>query len=139
MKKLILSGIIMAALCAPLFAQQISEDKESGYFYVNVPVEKVYSYRKGYVVQYRKGSSQTAAQVYIPIDWFSGSGGKGELIVLGSGTAWPYLAVYYLNGEFSHVRLYVSRFSGHETWGTVPSGLDIDDRFENVEDIRIEF
>ena len=140
MKKLIFSVIIMAALSAPLFAQKFSEGKESEYFYVNVPIEKVYPYKKGYVVQYRKGIGGVA-QIYLPMEWFGGTGAdaKGELAYQGSGADWPNMTVYYKNGEFSHVRLYVRRDQRHETWGVIPSGTNIDDRFENVEDLRLEF
>jgi hypothetical protein len=138
MKKLVFSVIVLAALSAPLFAQKFSEGKESEYFYVNVPLEKVYPYRKGYVVQYRKGVGQMA-RAYLPVEWFSKAAARGELHYLGSGTSWPYLAVYYKNGEFDHVRLYVRRNQGHETWGSIPLTVNIDDRFENVDDLKLEF
>ncbi|GHU92225.1 hypothetical protein FACS189479_00480 [Spirochaetia bacterium] len=139
MKKLGFALIILAALSAPLFAQKISEGKESEYFYVNVSVEKVYLYNKGYVVQYRKGSGRMA-RTYLPQEWFTGNGAaKGELITLAPGNSWPSLTVYYQNGDFSHVRLYVHRLQAHETWGYIPSGTNIDEHFENVEDLRLEF
>ncbi|GHU79757.1 hypothetical protein FACS189462_5520 [Spirochaetia bacterium] len=137
MKKLMFAVIVLAALAAPLFAQ-ISEGKESGYFYVNVPIEKVYTYRKGYVVQYQKANAKMA-YAYLPEEWFAGAAGKGEVIYLGSGRDWPSLSVYYQNGDFSHVRLYIRRSTAHETWGYIPSSTNIDDRFENIEDIRLEF
>jgi hypothetical protein len=138
MKKLIFALVVLAALSAPLFAQKISEGKESEYFYVNVPIEKIYPYRKGYVVQYRKGTAQIA-QTYLPGEWFTASVGKGDVVYLGSGRDWPYLMVYYKGGEFSHVRLYVRRAQSHETWGYIPQGINIDDRFENIEDLKLEF
>ncbi|GHV56054.1 hypothetical protein AGMMS49579_20170 [Spirochaetia bacterium] len=140
MKKLIFSVIVLAALSAPLFAQKISDGKESEYFYVSVPIEKIYPYRKGYVVQYRKGVNRMA-QVYLPQEWFIGVGdaAKGELVYQESGTAWPSMAVYYKGGSFSHVRLYIRRNQSHETWGTISRGTNIDDRFENIEDLKLEF
>jgi hypothetical protein len=138
-KKLVFSVIILAALSAPLFAQRFSEGKESEYFYVGIPVEKVYPYKKGYVVQYRKGVTKTA-QAYLPLEWFNGTGDvKGNLVYLGTGSSWPYLIVYYKNGELSHVRLYVRRDQRHETWGIIPVSTNIDDRFENTGDLRLEF
>jgi hypothetical protein len=140
MKKLIFALVILGALSAPLFAQKISEGKESDYFYVNVPIEKIYSYKKGYVVQYRKGANQIA-EVYLPMEWFSGTGAetKGELAYQGSGADWPSMTVYYKSGEFSHVRLYVRRDQRHASWGFLPQGTNLDDRFENVEDLRLDF
>jgi hypothetical protein len=124
----------------PLAAQDNSsaDDKKSEYYYVNVPLEKVYPYRKGYVVLYRKGVNQLA-QAYLPLEWFTATAGKGDLIRIGSGTSWPYLSIYYKDGAFSHVRLYVRKEAGHETWGNIPLNINIDDRFENVDDLKLEF
>jgi hypothetical protein len=139
MKKL----FFVVAFCAvfqitSLFAQDFSEGKESEYFYVNVPIEKVYPYRKGYVIQYRKGVNQMA-RAYLPIEWFEGVGERGDLIYLGPGNSWPYLAVYYKNGAFSHVRLYLRKDRAHASWGNIALGVNIDDRFESVDDLKLEF
>jgi hypothetical protein len=140
MKKLFLAMIIVIGLSAamPLFAEKISEGSESEYYYVNVPLEKIYPYRKGYIVVYRKGVNQMT-KTYLPEEWFTDAAGKGDLITLPRGAAWPYLAVYYKGGEFSHVRLYIHPSKAHVTWGNVPMYTNIDDQFENIEDIRLEF
>jgi hypothetical protein len=130
--------VLVFSLGFPLFAQEKRNFKESEYYYVSVPIEKIYSYRNGYVVLYRKGVNQMA-RTYLPQEWFAGVQGKAEQIALGSGKAWPYLTIYYKSGEFSHVRLYVRRERTHETWGVVPMDINIDQYFEGIEDIRLEF
>ncbi|MDR1099600.1 MAG: hypothetical protein LBL28_03885 [Treponema sp.] len=139
MKKILLAALFsfVFPFTAPLFAQQISEGHESEYFYVIVSIEKIYPYSKGYVIQYRKGVNQTA-RTYLPIEWFTEAAGKGELITLPAGKNWPYLTVYYKAGEFSHVRLYIHRSKAHETWGNIPLNVNIDDRFENIETIKLD-
>ncbi|MDR1278480.1 MAG: hypothetical protein LBK02_06995 [Treponema sp.] len=139
MKKILLAALfsLVFSFTAPLFAQQISEGHESEYFYVIVSIEKIYPYSKGYVIQYRKGVNQTA-RTYLPVEWFSEAAGKGELVTLPPGKNWPYLTVYYKAGEFSHVRLYIHRSKTHETWGNIPLNVNIDDRFENIETIKLE-
>ncbi|GHU09101.1 hypothetical protein FACS1894151_06220 [Spirochaetia bacterium] len=137
----ILFGLGIALIMAlPLTAQEGngSASPESAYYYQSVPIEKVYTYRKGYVVQYRKGAFGTA-RAYLPIEWFSGAGAKGEVIQLKSGSSWPYLTVFYKDGEFDHVRLYVRTERGHESWGYIGLGVNIDDRFEGVEDLRLQY
>jgi hypothetical protein len=129
---------IMLGAVMPVMAVDIPDDKKSEYYYVKVPIERIYPYRKGYVVTYRKSITETA-NVYLPVEWFTLAGGKGDLITMGPGTSWPYLTVYYRAGQFSHVRLYVRRERGHQTWGNVPLNVNIDDRFENVDDIKLEF
>ena len=140
MKKLIVVAVFLASLGfgSPLFAQKFSPGHESEYFYVNIGLENIYPYRAGYIVQYRKGVNQMA-RLYIPGDWFTDAAGKGELIVLPKGRSWPSLTVYYKNGEFSHVRMYVHRSKSHETWGNIPMNVNLDDQFENIESIKIEF
>jgi hypothetical protein len=127
---------LLAAL--PAAAQEIADENKSPYFYVKVPIERVYPYRLGYVVEYRRGLVGRS-RVYLPLEWFTGSAGKGEYIAMGTGSDWPYLTVYYKDKEFSHVRLYVRRDLRHETWGNLPMGLNLDDRFENVTDVKLEF
>jgi hypothetical protein len=140
MKKLFLAMLVCIALtaAAPVYAQTISKEHESEYFYTTIPVERIYPYRKGYIVQYRKGVNEMA-RVYLPQEWFTDTGGKGELVTLPKGKNWPYLVVYYKEGEFSHLRLYVHWLKNHETWGHVPQNVNIDDRFENVDTIKLEF
>jgi hypothetical protein len=140
MKKVLFGMIVLFILGAagPLFAQRISEGKESEYYYVTVPVERVYPYRKGYVVSYRK-SIKTTGLVYLPEEWFNGTDGMADMIHLPPGKTWPHMMIYYKNGEFSHVRVYVHRLKSHITWGNVPLTVNIDDRFADVKDVKIEF
>ncbi|MDR2747526.1 MAG: hypothetical protein LBB77_08785 [Treponema sp.] len=140
MKKLFFVCIVVALFqIAPLSAQDVPADKESEYFYYNVPIERVYPYRRGYVVKYRKGSMGVAT-TYLPREWFNDAASKGDLIYLSPGPKWPYLAVYYKGGQFSHVRLYLRRDRDHESWGNIPLGVNLDEHFDSVdENYRLEF
>ncbi|MDR2052476.1 MAG: hypothetical protein LBP80_03600 [Treponema sp.] len=111
---------------------------ESEFYPVFVQVEKIYNYPKGYIIRYRKGPFQMA-NAYLPIEWFKGASAKGELVRQGSANTWPRLVVYYKDGELSHLRLYVHRDRNHETWGVVRASSELDSKFENVEDIKLEF
>jgi len=139
MKKLIFTLIILAVLFqgVSLFAQE-KKYKESDYYYFNVPIEKIYFHRLGYVIVYRKGAIQMA-RTFIPMEWFTDARGKGEFIGLRSGSEWPSMSVYYQNGEFSHVRLRVRVDHSHESWGFVPLNVNIDDKFEGIEEVKLEF
>jgi hypothetical protein len=150
MKKVFLIALMALVIGGAnlLFAQNNAqggnspEDKkfenESEFYYYSVPIEKIYSYRLGYVVLYRRGANRLA-RTYVPQEWFNKPDGKADLITLGTGKAWPYLSVYYKAGEFSHIRLYVRRSRGHETWGVVPLNVNIDEYFEGVEEVKLEF
>ncbi|MDR0554574.1 MAG: hypothetical protein LBG76_07240 [Treponema sp.] len=135
-------AIMAAVLVLPLTAQEASSDQgsqnKSAYYYVSLPVEKVFSYRLGYVVYYRKGPT-SIARTYLPNEWFSNTAGKGEIIYLEKGNTWPSLMVYYKDGIFSHVRLSVRREMTHESWGIIPSSVNLDNEFEGLEEIKLEF
>jgi hypothetical protein len=143
MKKLFMTAFFAAVLGAalPLFAQnnqgQNGKFKSEAEFYPRtIPIEKIYSHRKGYVVQYRKGVNQMS-RVYIPLEWFAGIAGKADIVTIPRGKTWPYMTLYYKEGAFNHVRLYVIRERTHESWGLVPLTTNIDDRFEGVEELKL--
>jgi hypothetical protein len=142
MKKLFAAAIFAAVLVVPLFAQdnqggQTKKFKSEAEVYPRtIPIERIYSSRKGYVVQYRKGINQIG-RVYIPMDWFEGIAGKADLVTIPMGKSWPYMTIYYKDGAFNHVRLYVVRERTHQSWGLVPLTTNIDDRFEGVEELEL--
>ena len=140
MKKLIITVIFAVIFSAGshLFAQTIPEDRESEFYYLNISIERIWPYRAGYIVQYRRGFFQHG-RAYLPLEWFTSTASKGEIIKLPPGNAWPYMSVYYLNGEFSHVRLYVHRWASHPTWGNVPQTVNLTHEFDDIEGIRIDF
>jgi len=146
MKKFVFAAIFAAFFVVGLavFAQQEQDrpnrvdDKDSEYYYVNITLEKIFPYRKGYVVQYKKNIFQYG-RIYLPANWFTDSDSKGEIITLPAGQAWPSLSVYYRNGSFSHVRLYVHRLASHSSWGSIPQSVNLDDQFDNIETIKREY
>ena len=137
MKKLIIAAFIVAMFVVgmPVFAQ--NDDNKSEFYYVNISLERIYPHRAGYAVQYLR-NNRTLATAYLPIEWFSSSAGKGEIVSLPPGRGWPSMSVYYKDGEFSHVRLYVHRGGSHRTWGNVPQNASANN-FEGVESITIEY
>ena len=142
MKKIIVAAIFLTlfAFGSPLFAQKISAEHSSEYYYENVSLDKVFPTKFGYILQYRKGLDGLA-RMYVPVEWFSPAGaGKAELVTLPPGENWPSVSVYTKNGEFSHLRLYVHQWRGHETWGNVPLPINsqLGGNFENVDSVKIE-
>ena len=142
MKKMILV-VFLAAFCLGtfVFAQEAPKfERESEYYYFSYPIEKIYVYRLGYMIVYRR-TSNFAARTYVPHDWFTaiGEGNKGEILYLGSGNDWPSMTVYYKNNEFSHVRLRLRKEKSHETWGYVPLTINMDEYFQDINEVRLGF
>jgi hypothetical protein len=145
MKKLVFAAVfvVLFAVGLPVFAQNEErpnslDDRDSEYYYVNVTLEKIFPASKGYVVQYRKNFGQYG-RIYLPANWFTDANSKGEIITLPAGKSWPSLTIYYRNGAFSHVRLYVHRWASHPSWGSIPQRFNIDDQFENIEAVALEY
>jgi len=138
MKKILLVAVFAVLFQGThLFAQTIPKEMESEYYYYSYTVEKVYTHRLGFMILYRNNSNRLV-RTYVPLEWFTTSTGKGEVIYLGSGSEWPSMIVYYKNGEFSHMRLRLRRARAHETWGVVPVNIQIDDLFQGVEEVKLE-
>jgi len=134
MKKFIIV-LVFLALVSPIFAQSNSEDR---LYYINVTVERIFPSMEGYVIQYRSGSN-VIATIGIPIEWFSDAGGRADLIKLSAASDWPTMSIFYVNGQFSHVRLYVHPVKSHHTWGSIPQGTDVARFFGDRESFALQF
>jgi hypothetical protein len=99
-------------------------------------IEKVYPHRLGYVVVYRK-SGNDLGRTYLPMEWFSESAGKGELIKQTGGDRLAVSVGVYKEGKFDHLRLYVRQGFTTKLGGTCPRH-NIDDNFK-VEDLKLDF
>ena len=134
---LLLASLLIFNQGVSLFAQE-TEPKfiESEYYYHSFDIEKIYAHRLGYVVLYRSTRNQVV-RTLIPEYWFNDVAAKGEIIRLGPGMEWPSMTVWYKNGEFSHVRLKVFKDRNHETWGMVPLNVNMDEYFEDIQEVQL--
>jgi hypothetical protein len=127
MKRATIVFVLIAFLAAAFAA-------ESSFYPVRVDVVKVLSHADGFRVIYRKGSSDLGS-TYLPARWFI-SGGKAEL-VRGTDTSFPYMTIFYKDGKFDHLRLYVLADQKDATWGILDPA-DGAGKFGS-EDLTIEF
>ncbi|MDR0539868.1 MAG: hypothetical protein LBG74_05120 [Spirochaetaceae bacterium] len=118
-------------------------------FYVKqVMFDKIYTAPQGYIIQYREGVlGDKKIRVAVPYTWFDKavqeSGGdnkvirKGEMVQIGSGQVWPHLVVYYKSGVLDHIRLYVSKYPNHPTWGTAHDTPAVQKLFSESENWKL--
>lgn len=138
--------LFILSLVSPLFA----EVEESEYFVKTLLIMKVYPHQLGYRVLYKK-SSLDFGEVFIPHRWRQepagddtagqedaalSAGGKLELRY-GEGAEFPYLSVYWKNGAFSHVKLYLHKQDLHSSYGKLDPTIDYTDEF-NVDEIILD-
>ena len=112
MKRKVVALLVMGMLAFSALA-------EGSIFYpVRLDVLKVFSHSEGYRVMYRQGSTGVA-EFLVPVGWFM-PGGKAE-VVLGHGSAYPYAMVYFKDGKFDHLKLFLNKNPGDATWGQLSS------------------
>ena len=147
MKKLIIVFISLTVIF-PLYAQDNTTNLQNIY-YKNVLIQKIYPSGRGYVVQYLKINGEVGT-IGVPNNWFMDpktggdpaartaavslqytAAGKAEIVALSPGKAWPSMSVFYVDGKFHHVKLYVHWFKGHQTWGNIPQGMDVSRYFSD--------
>lgn len=147
-KAVLMAAAVLFCAALPVCAQDAQAEEggalsRSPFYVVNVPIERVFSYTKGYIVEYRK-SPLVNKVLYLPIEWFApvkeaGVVRKAEIVLMSSGKHWPHLSVYYKDGAIDHIRLYVRRNAAHFTWGSVTPSPEVDAGFANATELKIEY
>ncbi len=123
----LLIAFALLGVFAPMIASQEQNGEDVPIQAVTVYVQRVFPHRLGYVVIYNR-SDLYPGEVYLPNRWFTDAAGRGEIIRTLHQSA-PYMTVFYMNGEFSHVRLFVHDNPAHRSWGALPSDADLTDEF----------
>lgn len=132
MKKTILVSLILLFAAGFVFA----EATDSPYYVRTVSITKVYAHEDGYKIVYRNSRLQYSS-FYVPIEWFGGGATKAELIY-GDAQSYPYFSIFWKDGEFHHIRLYLQKNKLDLSWGDLDATVDISDKFKGVEDIKLE-
>jgi hypothetical protein len=132
MKKICLIVTVLLVLgAAVLFA-----DDTSNLYARTVQIVKVYPHHLGYKVTYLT-SKLTYGTTYLPQKWFTqaafkdGVQAKGELF-WGVEDTYPYMIVFWENGKFSHVRLFLHKSMHDISYGVIrgeedPAAFDIEE------------
>jgi len=132
---LFLTLLIFVVLAGFIYAEQ------SNYYFKSVPVSKVYMHDLGYRIVYQK-SDLNFAVFYVPEKWFDTPGNRTEApkaeLIMANNKAYPYFSVFWENGEFSHIRLYLHRNVNHLSYGDLNNPDNFDDKFD-VESLALEF
>ena len=130
------AGLLLAA-ALPSFAQaastagtQPANTYPKDAYYKTVPIEKIWMHPLGYIVQYWTSKSQVAT-AYVPFTWFNqGINSKAD-ILYGSGPgSEPRMVIYWVDGKFDHMRLFVSDNPNDASWGVASQASAPDSKFD---------
>ncbi len=134
MKKVHLFLLILffMILAAPSFTQS----KDDDIYVKTVPIVKIYAHRLGYKILFLKSNLELGT-IYVPIKWFEHSGGKAE-IIWGDSPDYPYLSIFWRNGKFDYIKIYVKESLRDPTWGVLSEGPGVEKKFD-VQEIKPDF
>jgi hypothetical protein len=138
-KILVLSTIfiLMILIVTPSFAQRafpITNTQPSNIFVKSFFIQQVQQHNSGWKVTYATSSGQLAI-TWIPTAWMSDTDGKGEIIYTQSRST-PYMQVYWTDGEFSFVRLFLNPNKRDISWGPLLEDPSLTEKF-NIDSIQL--
>ncbi|GHT50641.1 hypothetical protein FACS1894102_6270 [Spirochaetia bacterium] len=144
---LLLSLIAVSGICAQEQTDnaQAAVDK-SKFYVVQIPIEKIYPHKKGYVINYRANNPMILRTMYLPATWFDRKLAppdgplKGEMHLIGAGKVWPHVSLFYIDGVLDHVKVFARKEQPHSTWGNYidDNTPGVDENFDNVENIILQ-
>lgn len=118
----------------------LSSATTSPYYTKSVVITKVFPHKLGYKVFYM-ANDLVNREAYLPNSMF-GEQKSGDTersrIFSGYDKAYPYMTIFWRDGVFSHVKLYIKSDYGDTTWGAFANPSDHDDRFRNAE-LKFDF
>ena len=128
--------ICAALACMLLLSVSLTFAQESKLYARSFNIERVFVHAKGYKVTYITGTMKYTA-TYLPHKWFSqaassdGSHAKGQ-VAYGNDPSYPYMTVFWKEGKFSHVRLYLKSDVNDISYGTIspkqdPAAFDVEE------------
>jgi hypothetical protein len=119
--------VILALLaCSAAFAQQ---NAERDVYVKSVRIARVYPHALGYRILYFK-SNMEYAEMYVPTQWFSFSGTSKANVIWGETAEFPFFTIYYKDGKFDRILLYLHSDMHDITWGALPVGIDLTRQFD---------
>lgn len=105
-------------------------------FPVSMPIAKIYANKLGYKIVFQKENTDVGI-FYVPLAWFGKAGGQGE-IVWGDDPAYPRFTAFYVDGKFSHIRLYLLRNQSDASW-SVLNASEAEEKMFDVDTLKIPY
>jgi len=127
--------LLLALVFALVTVLAVEAQEQPASYVRSVSIMKVLSHTMGYKVLYLK-SSMEIGELYLPFTWFK-AGGKAEA-VFGGDRSYPYFSVFYKDGKFSFIRLYLRENIQDLSWGRLVPREGLEAKFD-VDDLTIEY
>lgn len=116
----------------------LSSATKSPYYAKTVVLTRVFQHKLGYKVFYM-ANDMTNREAYLPMELFQPREDvTRSSISEGNGTAYPYMTIFWKNGEFSHIKLYIKKDHNDVSWGAFVNPDTHDENFKNAE-LKFDF
>jgi hypothetical protein len=136
MRKLVIGAALLVALANPFFSEDSTDD--TVYMPISLQVVLVGYNSLGYIVIYQKNSTEMD-KLYVPIEWLrpDENGHIRAAIVTGHGKEYPAITLFFNGKEFSHLKLYLPKDSGHPDIFYAPITEELKKQFSSTTTITI--
>jgi len=125
-------ALFMALVLGFLAPQALAETE---LYAKTVYVHRVYPHPKGYLVMYYKNDNKTLSFLHIPREWFnrvtaeSIDGSSKAELRFGNNPTIPYMQVFWKDGQFHHLKLFVNPKMDAAMWAVIPDPAKENDKF----------
>ena len=102
---------------------------ESDFYVKTLYIEKVYRHELGYKIEYRRSNSMYLATAYLPLEWFGRSDSQARIAYANDNSV-PFVNIYWKDGEFHHLVLFVHESPHHISWGTLRQTEGVASKFD---------
>jgi hypothetical protein len=102
---------------------------ESEFYVKTLYIEKVYPHELGYKIEYRRPNSIFLAEAYLPLEWFGRPDSPARLVYADDPSV-PFINVFWRDGEFDHLVLYVHSSYQDLSWGSLEKSAEVAARFD---------
>ena len=132
----LLSAAVALLVALSSYGQTSQSAAKDDVFVKTVSVVKVYTHELGYKVLYVKSNLQIGV-LYLPLTWFGEAAGKAAIIWQTADRP-PHFSIFWVNGKFDHIYLYVPDNLSLPFWGALDESLDMTAQF-NIDQPALEF
>lgn len=138
---------LLALLVFALFVTGMVSATDSPYYAKTVFIQKITSHEKGYRVAYYNAHGDLET-IYVPIEWFyknsnylTDDGFVKAEIVRGVGPSYPYMQIFWKDGKFHHLRLFVRDSYADRSWGVVRENEEasLGAKFDPAKPVDLQF
>ncbi len=130
----------LSILLLLLTTVMLTSATKSPYFTKSVVITRVFPHRLGYKVFYMS-NDMIRREAYLPNSLFleqKDDTMERSKLFTGNDKAYPYLTIFWRDGEFSHIKLYLKASFADVSWAVFANPSTHDENFKNA-DLKFDF